>query len=184
GPTDPTPLAVERAPEVAAVFARGTAWTPAFLNSLQSLGEGDAAYGYALKGGSAQAKTLPWDNLDRVSVRFTENVVVGPGDLTVFSAASGGSYALSAAQFSYDPATFTATWAFAAPLGADKLRLVLASGAGAVRSATDGQPLDGEWADGTASFNSGNGQPGGDFAFAFHALPGDVTQSGAVNVTD
>src|SRR5205814_8918585 len=106
-----------------------------------------------------------------------------PGDLTVYSAATGGTYALDGALFSYDPATFTATWGFTGPLGPDKLRLVLASGAGAVRSATDGQALDGEWADGTASFASGDGQPGGDFSYAFNTLPGGVTQSGAGNVT-
>src|SRR5207247_1664039 len=46
------------------------------------------------------------------------------------------------------------------------------------------EALDGEWTNGADSYNSGDGTAGGDFAFAFDVLPGDVNQSGAVNSSD
>src|SRR4029079_16143582 len=47
-----------------------------------------------------------------------------------------------------------------------------------------GRPLDGEWADGADNFPSGDGAAGGDFAFAFNVLPGDVNGDGSVLADD
>jgi hypothetical protein len=44
--------------------------------------------------------------------------------------------------------------------------------------------LDGEWADSTDAYPSGNGTSGGDFAFRFNVLRGDANQDGAVNALD
>jgi hypothetical protein len=44
--------------------------------------------------------------------------------------------------------------------------------------------LDGDWTDSVSSFASGNGTAGGNFAFRFNVLPGDVNNDGAVNTTD
>ena len=47
-------------------------------------------------------------------------------------------------------------------------------------SVTDvaGNALDGEWDNGTDTYNSGDGAAGGDFAFRIDILPGDVNQVG------
>jgi hypothetical protein len=113
-------------------------------------------------------------NIDPVSVRFTKNVSVAADDLQVFGAPTPN-LALNPAAFSYDAATFTATGAFRAPVGADQLRLNVDGTATGV-TADGGKPLDGEWADGTARFASGDGAPGGDLAFHLNAQPGDVVK--------
>ncbi|HEY1380016.1 MAG TPA: hypothetical protein VGF55_24650 [Gemmataceae bacterium] len=182
----PTQTAVDRAPMVAGVFVRGSAWAPGYLTALQTAGLGSSTFGYQIPTGANQLATLPWTNLDRVSVRFTENVNVAAGDLQVLGA-NVPTYALNAAGFSYDAATFTATWALTAPVAADKLRLVLNS-ANVTQvnptNAADRKALDGEWIDGTATGTSGDGSPGGNFAFQVNVQPGDVDNSGGVNTSD
>ena len=47
-----------------------------------------------------------------------------------------------------------------------------------------GSRLDGEWADGTRAFPSGDGTAGGDFNFRINVLAADATQDGRVNALD
>src|SRR4051794_21824387 len=84
GSADPVATTVDRAPEVTAVYVRGSSWSAAFMAGLQSNGLGDAKFGFAVPAGATQTAPLPWTNIDRVSVRFSRDVVVGPGDLTLF----------------------------------------------------------------------------------------------------
>jgi hypothetical protein len=49
---------------------------------------------------------------------------------------------------------------------------------------TAGNRLDGEWADGSSAFPSGNGSEGGGFQFRLNVLPGDVNQSEKVTLAD
>jgi hypothetical protein len=87
------------------------------------------------------------------------------------------SYTISA--FSYNAASFLATWTLARPIGADHLQISLAN----VRDSF-GFALDGEWADGQSTFPSGDGTTGGAFAFHFNVLPGDIDQDGTVGFSD
>jgi hypothetical protein len=74
-------------------------------------------------------------------------------------------------SFAYDAMTFTVTLGLSAPLQSDVVNLVIAS-AGVTDAS--GNQLDGEWANGGDSFNSGNGVAGGNFSFRMLSLPGDV----------
>ncbi len=119
---------------------------------------------------------LPWGTVNRIAIRFNEHVDVQADDLSLFGV-NAPDYAalLSTGGFNYDNASFTATWTPAAPLGRDKLRIVLSDRI----SDAVGNALDGEWTD-ALSTQSGDGQSGGDFLFRFNMLPGDVDRSGNV----
>src|SRR5204863_1756598 len=125
-----------------------------FLNNLQAQGLGDSTFGYSASTGLGQLRTLPWPNLDRVSVRFTSNVNIAPGTLTIFGTYNAN-YAVNATVLSYDPATFTATWALASPLPADGLRLIVSSAG--VSNVGGNARIDGAWLVGTAPLPSGDG---------------------------
>jgi hypothetical protein len=159
-------------PVVTRVSVGSTQWSSGFTY----------ANGYAVPTGAAQLTDLPWINLNQVSITFNEAVNVAQGDLSV-SGVSQPSYAIGG--FSYNAATFTATWTFAAPLGDDRLQLDLAAtGANAVTS-TSGIALDGTWNNGVSAFPSGAGAPGTDFKYDLNVLPGDAVQTGGpVNVLE
>jgi hypothetical protein len=90
------------------------------------------------------------------------------------------------AAFSYDPATFTATWTLAtAGLGPDKLLLDLDGDSAAGVTDAAGNRLDGEWTGAADVFPTGDGFANGDFRFNMNVLPGDVNRSGGtVNAGD
>ncbi len=165
---------------VSEVYISGTTWSAGFLNEV------DPANGMGvpmspLVNNNQQLATLPWINSDQVKIRFNEAVNVTQGDLSL-RGVNVSDYAFS--SFSYDPATFTATWTLdlaAQPdgsigIGADRLLIDLED----TVTDTNGTALDGEWANplglpGTGdSFPSGDGAPGGDFLFRFDVLPGNV----------
>lgn len=158
-------------PTVQAVFVDSTVWTSAFRTYL-------GGTGYPVPAGSAQLKSLPWNNVNRVKVRFSEDVVVGQHDM-LLAGTGMPSYAIGG--FGYDPATFTATWTLSASIPADKLLLQVRDN---VRSVASGEALDGEWVDGADAYNSGNGVAGGAFEFTMNVLPGDVNQDGTVTTAD
>jgi hypothetical protein len=142
GTADPLVTSVERGPEVAGVFVASSTWNQAFLNILgQPNGLGDAKFGYSVPAGSGQTVAIPWPNIDRVSVRFTSNVNIAPGTLTIFGTYNAN-YAVNATVLSYDAATFTATWALAGPLPADGLRMIVASAG--VQNSPGNARLDGD----------------------------------------
>jgi hypothetical protein len=128
------------APTVAAVYVDSTAWATSFRNYIASHGLGD--YGYKVPDGTAQALNLPWTNLNKVKVRFSEDVVVVQNDLLL---AGAGNPAYATSAFAYDAATYTATWSLPASLPAEKLLLQLR---GTVQSVATGEALDGEWTGG------------------------------------
>ncbi|HET6246261.1 MAG TPA: choice-of-anchor tandem repeat GloVer-containing protein [Tepidisphaeraceae bacterium] len=158
-------------PQVTGVAFSGSSWSPGF----------PAYGGYSIPTGSAQLTDLPWINLDTISITFNEGVNITQNSLTV-AGVNQSTYAASA--FSYNAATFTATWTFASAFGPDKLLLNLASaGSNAVTDAS-GNALDGEFTNGASSFPSGNGAAGGDFNFNVNILPGDVDGNGSVSIVD
>jgi hypothetical protein len=75
---------------------------------------------------------MPWLNVDRVSIRFSEHVILLQQDL-LLTGVNTAAYAVK--SFGYDPATFTGTWALSGAVGLDKLPLQPPAGA-------VGDPLD------------------------------------------
>jgi len=168
-------------PAVTALFLSGTTWSNGFMSHLESVDLGEKEFGFSLPGGQAQLRATPWTNLDRIGIRFGERVKVSGKSLSIKSA-RGVPYEVK--SFAYDDSTNTATWTLAQPLRADRPTLAL-SGDGQVGVTDDaGNPLDGEWSNGSDSFPSGDGSPGGDFRVSLAVLPGDATRDGRVTVAD
>jgi polygalacturonase len=164
-------------PEVANVVVDGTAWSSTFLGYLSTLNSANVN-GYSIPvGSSAQAAPLPWTNLNQISIAFTQNVTVSESSLQLVGV-NVASYAFS--NFSYNMTTDTATWTLSSPIGDDALLIDLS---GSVANGS-GVGLDGAWTNGTSAYPSGNDAPGTPFLFDFNVLPGDVNQSGAVNIID
>jgi len=168
---DTTPPAVNN------VLVRGDDWSAEFLGFLGDEGLGDGAHGYSVPAGTGQLDEIPWVNIDRISITFTEDVNVAQSNLMILGA-NVPRYQPSG--FRYDGSTFTATWSFAAPIEADRLMLWMND------SVTDGagNALDGEWWEATSSYPSGNGSAGGSFFFRLKVLPGDVDGNGEVRSSD
>jgi hypothetical protein len=170
-------------PAVTDVFVSGSAWTQGYRDFIQSTGEGDATYGYRLTD-LLHADELPWINLNRISLRFGEDVDLAAGAVKVY----GVNVAQYAGGFTYDAATFTATWTLTTGVfGTDKLMLAVD---GSLITDDLAQPLDGEWTNlaettpvtsgGADTFPSGDGMAGGDFLFRMNVLPGDVNRDGEI----
>ncbi|MCX5658900.1 MAG: hypothetical protein NTW19_04170 [Planctomycetota bacterium] len=156
-------------------------------------------------GSGAQLAPLPWNNVDQVTLRFSETVTVHQEDLSI-RGSSGGSAGTTYNTSGFTTGTgpdgkFQATWTLGAPLGTDKILLSLAD---TVQDAL-GQHLDGEWTNpaaistpsgGGSTFPSGDGTPGtpgtsgtlgsspGAFRFRFNVAPGDANQNVGINVQD
>ena len=148
------------APQLAEVTAAGSAWSPAFLARLKADGSGDGGWALTADGGGVPVP-LPWANLDRVKLRFSEPMTParqGAAGL-VFTGVTTAPFQTS--DVTYDAATRVATWRLSAPLTADK-RLVSVAG----------------WSDA-----AGNPLPA-DTRFRLDVLPGDVDGSGRVLAGD
>lgn len=176
-------------PTVDGVYVSGSDWNPDFLAYLAASGVGSSQLGYRLPAGTAQLASLPWSNIDSLSIVFNEDVNIDTGNAglaLVGSPDQPAPLSLSTAVFSYDHTTHTATWTFTTPLAGDKYLISIP--AAAVTDAL-GSQLDGEWtnpsgSDTASQFPSGNGTAGGDFDFRFNVLPGDVDQDGAITGSD
>jgi fibronectin type 3 domain-containing protein len=172
------------APEVSAVYVSGSAWQQSFLNFLASNGLGDAQLGYRLMGGPNQLGSLPWTNVNVISVVFSRDVNINTASLALAGSPDlGPAPALGTASFTYNSATFTAQWVYRAALPLDKYLLSIPSAA--VTSKASGAALDGEFVNGSGNLlPSGDTVAGGDFNFRFNILPGDVDQNGVVTGLD
>jgi len=169
---DAQTVIIGNAPEVAEVLVGSSLWSTSFLSYLDQQGLG--AGGYAIPVTAAdQLRSVPWTNIDKLMVRFTEDVVI-PED--VFALVGVRTPLLMPSSFNYDPVSFTATWTFSTPLTADKWLLRV------LDTVTDasGNPLDGDWTTGSGAAISGDGSAGGDFTFRFNVLPGDVNRDNTV----
>lgn len=176
---EPTP------PEVTRLYVAGSAWAPTFKRLMEARGFGHADYGYAVADGARQSNTLPWTNLDRVTLKFNRDVRVERDDLSV-RGVNVADYPPT--SFTYDPATMTATWTLARPLANDRVTITLdadaADRAGGVTARDGATRLDGEWVNGADAFPSGDGSSGGDFVFRVNVLPGDATRDGRADGND
>ena len=115
-----------------------------------------------------------------MSIRFDKDVLVLDVDLVV-RGVNLASYVVK--SFDYDNATHTATWTLTRPVLNDKLLLDLNGGGDGVVEA-EGVALDGEWANGSDSYPSGDGTPGGNLRFRLNVLSGDVNGDGKVTYFD
>jgi hypothetical protein len=183
------------APRVVSVIADSSSWTTAFRDYVDGTFTDPSALGYRLPKGPQQFRTIPWVNVDRLKVVFSEDVG-GSLSLDDFKlTTTPGFVALSVppgttptlAGLSYDSTTFTATLALskAFPAAVVDLR-ISAEGVSDINA----NRLDGEWLNAVALENSGDGAAGGDFSFRLYVLPGDVADLSAqrttwnVNATD
>ena len=164
------------------VFAGGSTWTAPFKTALQTQGIGSSRFGYTIGGGAAQLLTVPWSNVNQISISFSGDVQADMADLAV-RGVNVASYPVTG--FAYEPITHTGTWTLGRSIGNDNIILDLDGDApNGVRAAgAGGQLLDGDWATG-GTYPSGNGTAGGDFRFRVNVLPGDVTRDGRVNALD
>jgi len=164
------------APAVLAVEVGSTSWSGSFTNYLDAHGLGHV--GYRVPDGSTQLKDLPWSDINQVTVRFSKDVKLQSSDLHV-AGVNVNEYPVH--DVTYDPSSFTATWTLSQPVNNDKLLIHVRSRV----TDTDGNVLDGEWADGADRYPSGNGTADGVLQFRVNVLPGDTDQSGgAVNAAD
>ena len=163
-------------PDVIGVFVKDTTWSQSFLDYLAANSLGDATLGYAIPTGPSQLATLPWAGLNQISITFNENITTTQAALTL----TGLSATYPSSTFSYNATTHVATWTFASQLPTDAYQLSLPSAS--VTDAANNQ-LDGEWTDGSST-HSGDGSPGGDFLFHLNILPGDMNNSGRVDLSD
>jgi hypothetical protein len=171
------------APRVVAVYADSTGWTDAFRQFLAGDASGASPPGFLVPDSPDQSLALPWNNVNRLRVRFSEGVAVDQADLVV-RGVSTAVYGFAPNGFTYDAATFTTTWTLSADVARDKLLLDLDADSQGVTDAS-GNPLDGEWAGGGAdTYPSGDGSAGGDFRFQINVMPGDATGDGSTDVSD
>jgi methionine-rich copper-binding protein CopC len=136
--------------------------------------------GFELASGANQLTTIPWTNINQISIAFSEFVNVSQSSLTLYNSANT---TVPISGFSYNGTANIATWQFATPLVAGKYVMNLAG-----TSVTDSNntELDGAWTTGVSTFaaGSGDGSPGSDFNFYFDVLPGDANSSGTVTNGD
>lgn len=165
------PATPEDAPAVLKVLVSSTEWSDDFLDVLE-------ATGYAIPAGGAQWATLPWEGLNQIQIMFTEDVDVSVEALSI-TGVHVASYSVD--SFVYDALTFTATWTLDAAIGNDRVSLTLSD---AIVDLDDGLALDGEWINAESAFPSGDATAGGEFVFGFRVLPGDIDQTGEVDLAD
>lgn len=152
------------APVVTSVIAASTAWTTAFIDTVDGAGAGNGnGIGYEVAAGEGP---LPWNNLDRVYVQFSEAI----GNPSPSNFELRDSEGIVATALSYDPDTFRAVFAIDTALGFNKFRL------GVSDQVVDlvGNQLDGD----------SNGTSGGIFDFRFDVVPADGNRDGRVNGSD
>jgi fibronectin type 3 domain-containing protein len=169
------PFSSGSGPYVVGVSVRGSTWSQGFLNRLQADGLGTGGFALAHANSNSTAQTLPWNNVNQISITFSEPVIVAADDLWLYGLLSTD-YGAGHGGFDYNAATNTATWTTAIELPVDRF-------IGRLSDVTDlsGIALDGE-ADG--AFPSGDGSAGGDFHVRFNVLPGDNNGDATVSLND
>lgn len=179
-------------PTVVEISVASDDWTSDFTEYLQTSGLGSGNQlvdgsevltpGYTIPtGSSAQNEPLPWNNINQIRIRFSEDVDVDAADLSL-TGVNQPTYAFS--DFSYFPEVRLGVWTVAAPLGNDSFLIDLdADGLDPVQD-RNGNILDGDWTNGVTSGASGDGVAGGDFEFSFQVLPADATGDAVVSYPD
>lgn len=167
-------------PAVTDVNLSSTDWDSSFVDYLEQSSLGTDGYSIPV-GSASQLTTLPWTNLNQIHITFSEDVTIDSYDLSI-TGVNQTSYEFS--DFTYDDQNFVATWTFSNYLENDKLLIDLdADGLDPVQD-VDENALDGEWTDGSSTYDSGDSTAGGDFEFRVNILPGDANTGGLVTTYD
>ncbi len=168
------------APQVTDVIVGSSRWSAAFIDAIDGGGVG-AGNGRGLSlVGANQLRNLPWWNIDRLYIQFSENVGASLTAAKVALAGTNLASYMTGATLEYGVAgTNVAMLKLTTPISSDAIVLTLSA---AITDAS-GNALDGEWTTG-GSTPSGNGSAGGQFNFRIDVLAGDVNDSNGVNSTD
>ncbi|MFM1903726.1 MAG: hypothetical protein RLZZ440_1626, partial [Planctomycetota bacterium] len=192
--TDFTLDTVSTVPVITGVYVNASSWTADFRNYLPVASPGSSGtLGYAIPGGAVaafnrgtpnQLNTLPWTGINEISISFSEDVTIAQSDFAL-TGVNTASYLVVGFAYGEVDGVWTASWALAGNLTADKL---LVNVAGTVTAAEGGLQLAGGWTTPTpttagSAFPS-SGSPGTAFLFRMNALPGDVNSNTIVNTQD
>lgn len=167
-------------PKVVDVIVASSSWSAAMIDAVdgQATGAGNGL-GLSLVGAD-QLVNLLWTGIDRIYIRFDQNVETAFVPSNVTLRGTNVQDYLPGVQLTYGQAgANVGTIMLASPLGNDALLLTLFDSI----TGPDGQALDGEWVD-VVSLVSGDGMAGGAFHFRIDSLPGDVNDNGGVNTAD
>lgn len=163
------------APTIVGVYLDGAAWTSGVRAAA-----GNATYGYPAASGAGQFTPLPWNSVNTIYVKFSEDVAVTAADLDV-RGINANSYAVGG--FTYDNVNFVAKFTLSTSFDTDRILLDLdGNGAGAVADAA-GNKLAGTWVEGAGAFPTA-GAAGVDFQYRFIVAVGDVDRNGLVRNAD
>jgi len=175
----------------------GSSGTTNFFGYLASHSLGSATLGYALKTGASQLTTLPFNNLNTISVSFSGPVSnIGLGSLELTGGTGGG--ATGAATSAPSVTGFTSdgnntySWTLSGSLTNNKYVFAIATtgssfGTPGSTQVTDarGAGISGTFTTGSSTFTTdGNGLAGSTFDLFFNVLPGDGNQNGLNNSSD
>ncbi len=170
---------------ITGVYVSGSAWASSFDAYLAKHGLGSTTYGWALQTGSSQLTTLPWLNLNRIDVQFSEAVSgIAQGSLKLVGGSGGATPTITG--FS-SLGNNTYQWTLSGPLTNNKYVIAVASTGSSFGPAVvdaNGAGISGGFTTSSSSFPSGNGLAGGTFDFFFNVLPGDVDRNSVDNATD
>ncbi len=178
---------------VTAAYISSTSWASSFdtylsshTNAVTGHAYGSSTLGYAFQTGTsaAQTQTLPWTNLNTITVTFSGPVSgVALGSLKL-NGGSGGSTP-SVTGFTSDGSN-TYSWTLSGPLTNNKYAFGIASTSSSYGPAvvdSHGAGISGTFTTGQA-LPSGNGLAGSSFDFFFDVLPGDANRDAQDNATD
>jgi len=155
-------------PTVFNVFVAGTAWAQPFKDYMASQSpRRSAEFGFTVfrRHGEYPVRTLPWANLNEITVEFSDYPVSADADDLTVSGLTVPDYPVTGVRIRNNTATTgrtTITWTLGRPLGNDRIRLHFKVGPDGVN--IGGYPIDGD----------GDGTLGGDFTHRFDVLAGDV----------
>jgi hypothetical protein len=174
-----TPIVVVP-PRVTDIIVASSLWTPAMIDAVDGLGRGAGnRLGLSLVG-SQQLASLPWNNIDRIYIRFNKSVSTSFNTSNMTLRGTNVTNYMTSATVAYGVAgTDVGTITLGSPIRNDSLLLTLRT----TIVDAGGVALDGEWID-RVSLQSGNGTAGGVFNFRMNVLPGDVNNSLAVDTSD
>ncbi len=167
-------------PRITDIIVASSEWTPTMIDAVDGMGRGAGnRLGLSLVG-SQQLATLPWNNINRIYIRFNKSVSASFIASNMTLRGTNIANYMTSASVAYGIAgTDIGTISLGSPLRNDSLLLTLQT---TIVDAA-GVALDGEWID-TVSLQSGNGTTGGEFKFRMNSLPGDVNNNLAVNTSD
>lgn len=162
------------APKIANVFFDGTSWSAAFRTAAGS------SNGYPAQSGSGQLVGMPWSTVNVIRVQFSENVSVQSNDIGI-RGINVANYSVS--SFSYNSATFIASWTLSAAIDTDRVLIDLDgdSGTAVLDAATN--KLAGTWTEGVSTFPTA-GSAAQDFKYRFVIAVGDGNRDGLVRNSD